>query len=98
MRFLLCETQVVSQYQSMGVKCLAFNDEGDIFQADAKPSLVTEGVNTNPSDVSEHSGQDVAYVIYTSGSTGKPKGVEVPHIGVCNLAYGEVDFLDMKPG
>jgi amino acid adenylation domain-containing protein len=98
MDFLLCETLVVSQYQSMDVKCLVFDSAGHIFQYDAKPSLVNIQAHSDSDFVAEHSGQDVAYVIYTSGSTGKPKGVEVPHIGVCNLAYGEIEFLDMKPG
>ncbi|CAH9049677.1 Linear gramicidin synthase subunit D [Pseudoalteromonas sp. CIP111854] len=99
MHFLLCEAQVVDQYQAMNVRCLVFNEGGEIYQygTQTERSVSQERTNQVALDV-QHTGQDVAYIIYTSGSTGKPKGVEVPHIGVCNLAYGEVDFLDMKPG
>ncbi|MCY1077884.1 non-ribosomal peptide synthetase [Archangium lansingense] len=33
---------------------------------------------------------NAAYVLYTSGSTGRPKGVEVPHAGLCDLAYARM--------
>ncbi|NOU52057.1 amino acid adenylation domain-containing protein [Pseudoalteromonas sp. JBTF-M23] len=98
MRFLLCESQVLEQYQSMDVRCLVFDNKGVIYEHGANSSLSLDKLAELPRYQAEHTGQDVAYIIYTSGSTGKPKGVEVPHIGVCNLAYGEVEFLDMKPG
>ncbi|MBD1580777.1 non-ribosomal peptide synthetase [Pseudoalteromonas sp. S16_S37] len=98
MRFLLCEPQVLEQYQAMDVRCLVFDNNSAIYEHGASAPLCLDELAELPSYQAEHTGQDVAYIIYTSGSTGKPKGVEVPHIGVCNLAYGEVEFLDMKPG
>ncbi|NEP32738.1 amino acid adenylation domain-containing protein [Moorena sp. SIO3B2] len=49
--------------------------------------------NLTPSIDANH----LAYVIYTSGSTGKPKGVLVTHQGLCNLAHGQKDFLEIQP-
>ncbi|MFI5888408.1 amino acid adenylation domain-containing protein, partial [Streptomyces sp. NPDC051554] len=33
----------------------------------------------------------LAYIIYTSGSTGRPKGVVVSHVGLVNLAVGQIE-------
>jgi amino acid adenylation domain-containing protein len=40
---------------------------------------------------------DVAYALYTSGSTGRPKAVLLDHRGACNLAWAEINGLEVTP-
>jgi amino acid adenylation domain-containing protein len=40
---------------------------------------------------------DLAYVLYTSGSTGRPKAVLLGHRGACNMAWAEIDGLEITP-
>ncbi|MGA4721895.1 amino acid adenylation domain-containing protein [Fictibacillus nanhaiensis] len=41
---------------------------------------------------------NLAYTIYTSGTTGKPKGVQIPHRGLSNLAYNEMNTYNIGIG
>ncbi|MFE3577368.1 amino acid adenylation domain-containing protein [Lysinibacillus sp. NPDC059133] len=41
---------------------------------------------------------NLAYTIYTSGTTGKPKGVQIPHRGLSNLAYNEMNTFNIRSG
>jgi amino acid adenylation domain-containing protein len=41
--------------------------------------------------------EHLAYIIYTSGSTGEPKGVMNTHRGLCNLTWGLITAVDVRP-
>jgi amino acid adenylation domain-containing protein len=39
---------------------------------------------------------NLAYIIFTSGSTGRPKGVAVPHRGLGNCCFAQVDYFHVR--
>lgn len=51
---------------------------------------------THPSEPAFPS--EAAYVIFTSGSTGQPKGVLISRAALSNLAHGEAQRFDIRPG
>jgi amino acid adenylation domain-containing protein len=58
--------------------------------------LQSEPLQTNPSKPTITPDQ-LAYVIYTSGSTGKPKGVMIPHRGLLNLTFSQIEAFNLTP-
>ncbi|MFI5882879.1 condensation domain-containing protein, partial [Streptomyces sp. NPDC051554] len=63
-------------------------DDPEIVAAVARhtPGRVTDAERTAPLRPA-----NAAYVIHTSGSTGRPKGVVVSHVGLVNLAVGQIE-------
>jgi amino acid adenylation domain-containing protein/non-ribosomal peptide synthase protein (TIGR01720 family) len=67
-----------------------------IIAIDEDWSIISKESTADPATLI--SPQQLAYVIYTSGSTGKPKGVLLEHKGVVNLAFSQMEALDLSIG
>ncbi|KAL2916101.1 hypothetical protein HK105_204192 [Polyrhizophydium stewartii] len=65
--------------------------------ADAR-ALLASGVSFTPAAQHTATSDDDAFIVYTSGSTGKPKGVPVPHKGVVNVVYSQLERIGCTAG
>lgn len=84
--------------QSCGADLVALSDDRLPAFAGQRPLLARSGAPAQRAPLVRNLPEDPAYLIYTSGSSGQPKGVLVPHRGITNLLFAQIEAFDIGPG
>jgi amino acid adenylation domain-containing protein/thioester reductase-like protein len=86
---LLTQERLKRSLPASDIRVLSLEAHGEEIEHETDENLDAAQMGLTP--------QHLAYVIYTSGSTGMPKGVMLEHGGLSNLAYAQMQSLDVRP-